>query len=280
MPDWARPGARGLVMLVWLGAGCGGGEPGPERPAADPAERVLERETGRIEARAAEIDSILQPLPLMRPAQEAGLRRFPNAAQLARARRLGVGRSLPPERLEALVGAGRLIRLESTEHWVVREMEASSPLVVPSVRALLSEIGARFHARLSELGLPGFRFEVSSALRSEEDQAALRRVNPNAAPGESTHEYGTTVDVLYSAFSAPAVPIAEIDARGAAWLEPFLGRYADVSAERVAGRRALELRAILAEVLLEMQNEGKVMVTFERLQPVFHMTVARELEAE
>jgi hypothetical protein len=60
-------------------------------------------------------------------------------------------------------------------------------------------------------------------------------------------------------------------------MEPYLRRHADVAAERVAGRRALELKAILGLVLLEMQREGKVMVTIEQLQPVYHMTVAREL---
>jgi hypothetical protein len=49
------------------------------------------------------------------------------------------------------------------------------------------------------------------------------------------------------------------------------------AAERVAGRRALELKAILGAVLVEMQDEGKVMVTLDRLQPVYHMTVARRL---
>ena len=58
-------------------------------------------------------------------------------------------------------------------------------------------------------------------------------------------------------------------------LEPHLIRYAAIAAERVAARRAMELRAILGEVLIELQNEGMVMVTLERLQPVYHMTVAR-----
>jgi hypothetical protein len=135
----------------------------------------------------------------------------------------------------------------------------------------------RFHARLADLGAPPFRIEISSALRTSADQAALRRVNPNAALGESTHEYGTTVDLLYSAFAAPAHPIVELDASAAPWLEPYLRRHADVAAERVAGRRALELKAILGQVLLEMQREGAVMVTLERLQPVYHITLARAL---
>jgi hypothetical protein len=256
-----------------------GAEPaaGQPPPQAGSAAAVAEREMARIDREAARIDSVFQPLPLLRTAQENALRRFGNDQQLARARALGVGRLLPPERLDALVAEGELVVLEDTEQWIVRDLDHSRPLAVPSVHRLLTELGERFHARLGELGAPPYRLEVTSVLRTAADQAELRRINPNAALGESTHEYATTVDVLYSAFAAPVRPLVEIDADGAEWLEPHLRRHAEIAAERVAGRRALELKAILGAVLTEMQNEGKVMVTLERLQPVYHMTVARRL---
>ncbi|MEX2569745.1 MAG: DUF5715 family protein [Gemmatimonadota bacterium] len=235
---------------------------------------VLEREAARIDTAAASIDSVFQPLPLLSPARESALRRFLNDAQLARARALGVPRNLPAEELDSLRAAGDLVALNDSEHWVIRDLDYSQPLVVPAVREMLTEIGDRFHERLAALGAPPFRMEITSVLRSAEDQAALRQVNPNAALGESTHEYGTTLDVLYSAYSAPLEPIVDIEASTAQWAEPYLRRYADLAAERVAGRRALEIKAILGEVLIEMQQEGTVMVTLERQQPVFHMTVA------
>ena len=241
------------------------------------AQGVLEREMERIDAEASRIDSIFQPLPLLRPAQEQALRRFNNAQHLARARALGVERALPPERLEELRRDGTLVLLANTKYWVMRDLDYSQPLAVPSVHTLLTEIGQRFHSRLAQLGAPAFRLEVTSVLRTAEDQAALRRINPNAALGETTHEYGTTIDVLYSAFSAPARTLVDIDTDGAEWLGPYLDRYAVVAAERVAARRALELKAILGEVLIEVQNEGMAMVTVERLQPVFHMTASRRL---
>lgn len=167
---------------------------------------ILVREIARIDAEAARIDSIFQPLSLLRPAQEETLRRFGNAAQLARARALGIDRLLPPDRLEALQQSGVLSQLEDSDYWIVRDLDYSQPLAIPAVHDLLTEIGRRFHARLDALGAPGFRLEVSSVLRTAENQAALRRTNPNAAIGESTHEYGTTVDVLYSAFAGADRP--------------------------------------------------------------------------
>lgn len=242
------------------------------------AERVLQRELDRITARADSIDVIFQLLPLLRPAEESVLRRFGNQAQLERARALGIGPSPSAERLQALERDEQLVRLEqSTEHWIVRELDYSVPLVVPSVEVLLTEIGERFHAQLDDLGVPRYRLEVTSGLRSAENQAALRRVNPNAAAGVSTHQFGTTIDIAYSAFAAPQEPIVEVDAAEAPWLEPHLHRFAAAIAETVAARRSRELQAVLGRVLIEMQQEGKVMVTLERLQPVYHVTVARRL---
>ena len=216
-----------------------------------------------------------QPIPVTIVADPEALRRFGNAEQLARARALSPGRNLPADSLRGLLTSGRLVRLQDTEFWIVRDLDYSQPLVVPAVPGLLAEIGARFHRRLGELGAPPFRLEVSSVTRTAADQERLRQVNPNAAAGESTHEYGTTVDVLYSAYAAPLEPITPIDAGGVEWAEPFLTRYATIAAERVAARRALEIKAILGQVLLELQDEGRAMVTLERQQPVFHFTVAR-----
>lgn len=277
---------RRCVMIAAMAVlpGCTPGDPGGTRGSPEEGgdgggsavERVLQREVTRIDSAASAIDSAFQPLPLLTPPEEEALRTFLNARQLARARALGVERGLSADRLEALEREGRLIRLTDSEHWIVRDLGYSQPLAVPGVRALLTEIGERFHERLASLGAPPYRMEVSSVLRTASDQEALRRVNPNAALGESTHEYGTTVDVLYSAFSAPVEPIVEIDASGAEGAEPYLRRYAEIAAERVAGRRSLEMKAILGQVLVEMQREGKVMVTLERQQPVYHMTLASE----
>lgn len=241
--------------------------------AAD--EAALLNGMARIDSAAASIDSIFQPLPLLTPAEEAALRRFSNAQHLARARALGVGRALSPQQLAALEREGRLVRLANTQHWIIRDLGHSQPLAVPAVQAVLTEMGERFQSRLAELGAPPLRLEVTSVFRTAADQEALRQINPNATLDESTHEYATTFDVLYSAYSAPSEPFTPISNPDAEWVESYLRRYADVSAERIAGRRALELKAILGSVLARMQQEGKVLVTIERLQPVYHITVAR-----
>jgi hypothetical protein len=275
-----RGTAGAAALLLW--AGCGpaeqerSGVPAAESAVGAAPEPVL-RAMARIDARAAGVDEIFLPLPLLRPAEEEDLRRLGNAPQLEAARRLGIPPDSPASALEAFIAEGRLVRLpDTTDHWIVRRLDYSQPLLTPDAVALLTELAERFHAALDALGAPRFRLEVTSVLRSAEDQARLRRVNPNAALGESTHLYGTTFDVAYSAFAPPAEPIDDGGMGGGEW-RPVVERYAALAAETVAARRSRELMAVLGQVLREMQREGKVMVTLERLQPVYHMTVARRL---
>ncbi|HUR92338.1 MAG TPA: DUF5715 family protein, partial [Gemmatimonadaceae bacterium] len=262
---------------VFLLAACGG--QGAEAAAAQPSrspEAAVTRELTRIRARTDSIDAIFQPLPLLRPAEEAAMRRFDNDAQLAAARRLGISPGAGRSELDRMAADGRVTRLrDSTAHWVVRKLDSSSPYLTRDAASALEEIAQRFQGALARHRLPAYRLEVSSALRSAEDQAALRRTNVNAASGESTHQYGTTFDVAYSAFAPPAVPVIRAAIPEAPWLESHLSWVAGTLAETVAARRSRELMAILGKVLIEMQNEGKIMVTLERLQPVYHMTVAR-----
>lgn len=256
---------------------------GPETPSpqevADEAsaqsDRVLARELDRVVAYADSIEAALRPVPLLTTREARAFDRYRNADHLVAARRLGVPQPVTAAARERLEAEGRLVPLEDSDYWTVRDLDHSTALVTPDVVALLSEIGERFQARLGELGLPPLRLEVTSVLRTADDQAELRGVNPNAARGTSTHQFGTTVDVAYSSFRAPAEPVVALDTTGAPWLEPHLRRVERLAAETGAARMSRELQAQLAEVLRAMQDEGKVMVTMEVRQPVFHMTVAQ-----
>jgi hypothetical protein len=279
----ARMAPVARLALLAGALGCAG-EP-EQRPVAETAERVpraeveqtLEDAFRRIGEVADSVDALFRPVPLLTPAQEALFRRYGNAHQLERARALGV-RPADGAARQAALQAGRLVVLEdSTELWVVRELTHSEPLLTPDARRLLVMIGERFQQRLTAQGMPAYRLEVTSVLRTAEDQDELRRTNPNAAAGQSTHEYGTTLDVAYSSFAAPAQPGVALTTDALPWLQPYVERIAAAVLESVAARNGLELRAILGHVMAELQNEGATMVTLERQQPVYHFTVAKRL---
>jgi hypothetical protein len=235
-------------------------------------EALLTERFAAAESLARSADRILSPLPVMRPGEEAELRRFLNASHVARARQLGV-RAEDEDALDSLAAVGRLIELEdSTRHWIVRP-DISPTHVVPDLRALLEVLGTRFQERLAELGLPAYRLEITSAIRTGEHQARLRRNNANASAGVSSHEFGTTVDLSYAAFAPPAeVPVDIIDGVPED-LRPFVKRIADLAFESVSARKSRELGRIFSQVLAEAQEEGNALVIYERQQTVYHVTV-------
>ena len=272
-----------LLLLVLLLSSCGRAE--REREAAVEAaraatvvqiERVLSETIRRADRLAGSANRILRPLPVMTPTEEDALRRFRNAAHVARARALGV-RVVNEAASDSLLATGRLIQLEdSTHHWIVRR--GSSPAyVVPHVRTLLEVLATRFQERLAGLGLPPYRLEVTSSLRTSERQRELRRSNANAAAGVSSHEFGTTVDLSYAAFAPPADPPGEILTSVPTEFAPHLERIVDLALESVSARKSRELGAIFSQVLREAQTEGLALVIYERQQTVYHLTVARAL---
>jgi len=221
----------------------------------------------RLQAQLDSIDRALRRVPNLTAAEKRALRRDVNELQIARARQLGLRVT---GAVEPHVASKRLVRLEdSTSLWVLRELDYSIPYVTPDAHAMLVELGQRFHARLDSLGIPRYRLDITSVLRTPATQAELRRRNANASRTESSHEYATTVDIAYRRFAAPAQPLEDVRLTGLArtWADSM---YVDVGRDRGA-----ELQAILGRVIREMQQEGRLMVVMERRQTVYHITVAR-----
>jgi hypothetical protein len=279
-PGSCRP-SIGVLALLFVTAltGCGwleGEREAAREEARAEIEAILAERIASADRLALSADRILSPLPVMTPGEVDGLRRYLNASHIARARQLGI-RAEDEDAVDSLVAAGRLIELEdSTRYWIVRPGDSPAH-VVPDVRALLEVLGERFQARLADLGLPPYRVEITSAYRTAERQARLRRTNPNASAGVSSHEFGTTVDLSYAAFAPPAdVPGAIIDGV-AEDLRPHIRRIADLAFESVSARKSRELGKIFSQVLAEAQNEGIVLVIYERQQTVYHLTVGRAM---
>ena len=195
---------------------------------------------------------------------------------LDRADSLGV----PPLDTEAELAThlrtGCLVPLVDNEFYVVRILEHSKPFVRPVLRERLDEVGRRFQTALADAGLPPYRVTVSSALRTADLQRDLARTNRNATSGRSSHEYGASVDLVYTRyalwptasdtlqvpFTDPAIPKAQRLA--SRWADDLAGTYDD------------RLFGALARVLGEMQDEGLLLVLLEDEQPVFHLTLDGE----
>lgn len=282
---------RWLIMLLAAGvAACAqgseddghredaaAGRAAPARPAAAPegaeaGERDLNAVIAASTLYADSADRMLRRVPNLSRQERAQLRRDVNEVQVERARQMGVRVAAA---VDPLVGDGSLVRVpDTTQYWIIRELDYSVPYVTPDALAMLIEIGSRFHARLDSLAVPRYRLDITSMLRTPQNQADLRRRNANASREESAHEFGTTVDLAYRRYAPPAAPLP-MPPHGS------IARHARMVHDSLVvetGRlRGAELQAVLGRVLRGMQQEGKLLVRMERRQTVYHITVARRL---
>ncbi len=263
------------------GAPAGGSAVREAAPAAAaaPAPQEVEAARGRVAARADSARRAMLQVRGLTREERAGLRQDVNARQVAVAQSLGV-RARDEEEIQRLVRQGRLVALEdSTQYWVLRDLTYSVPYVTPDAKAMLLEVGRRFHERMDSLGLPRFRMEVTSVLRTPETQDELKRRNSNAARDVSAHEFGTTLDVAHVRFAPPAAASLPAEVPSAPAQSAQLRAEEAALLEEVGKQNAAALQAELGRVLGEMRDERKLRVMMERRQAVYHMTVARRMPA-
>lgn len=159
-----------------------------------------------------------------------------NDVQLVAAKALGI--DPPKDRAELEKMKGKLVKLRDTRYYAIKPLTSSSPYLVPRAADFLTALGKL----MQEYNGTDSRFYVSSVLRTQEDVKDLRRLNGNATEN-STHCYGTTVDITYSQF--------------------------DVRGKTYEGK----VKEDLAKALYDLQAMGYCYVIYERKQPCFHITV-------
>ncbi len=244
------------------------------------AQDDLARLDGWLDAQA----ETYRAVPPLTAGEEAALRRSLNPAHLRAAERLGVEPVAAPESLAAVAARRGLVRIGTDTTRVVWQGGYSEPFLTPDAAISLDSIAFAFRRELDRAGLPAFRFTLSSVWRATEAQAALRRVNPNAARGRSSHEYATTFDIPYRRFSFAgpgSVALPEPSERLPPVVRPLV---AEVMGSRAAARfdvlardEPQPLAALLGRALIELEDRGVVVALIERQQPVYHVTVARPL---
>ena len=138
-----------------------------------------------------------------------------------------------------------IVKITDTENFKLDSLTHSLPFLVPEAAELLNDIGRTFKDSLRARGGDSHLIKVTSLLRTPQTVSRLRRVNINATDS-STHQYATTFDISYVNF------------------------YCSDSTRLV---NQGDLKNLLAEVLLEMKNQGRCMVKYERKTGCFHVTV-------
>ena len=246
-------------------------------PPAPPDAATEARSRAALEQRLTEVEASVQRLPGLIGSIRQDMRLHLNETHVAAARGNGVGPVRDRAHLATLVDRGALVQLpESTRWWVLRDLNHSLPYVTPGTQAALEEVGRRFHARLDEHGLPPFRLDITSALRTGDQQSELQRRNRNAADTTSSHEFGTTLDVAYLSFAAPeSLDHPSLAAEPGAQVSPPLRAEITTRLDSLGTQYAPHLEGELGAVLQQLESDGMVLPLRERSQPVYHITVAR-----
>ncbi len=244
---------------------------------AEERRHIVEAERARLATFIEEREAQYLKVPLLSDQQRRLLRRSRNAVHVEMAQRLGVASvEKRDDVLDEAAEAG-LVRLGDSPYYWVGRLTYSVPYVTPSAAAVLDSIGVRFQARLAGYGLPPYKFYISSVLRTQEDQAALRRVNVNASRTTSSHEFGTTFDIQFRRYRYAGDPAAELWEPAYPYLTSEFAAELDAFYRKTSQSYPSRMLSLLGETLIELENEGLLLTVMERRQPVFHTTVARRL---
>lgn len=138
-----------------------------------------------------------------------------------------------------------LIRIYSCDAYMLDDLSASVPYLVPKAAQLLKEIGYAFQDSIKKRGGKRYRIKVTSVTRTVYSVSKLMRRN-RAATENSCHRYGTTFDISWVKFDC---------------LDPSMV----ISLE--------DLKNILAEVVQDFRKRGRCYAIFERKSGCLHITV-------
>ncbi len=147
-----------------------------------------------------------------------------------------------------LLESEKLMLISDTRYYRICPLTHSHPFLTPAAKEFLAELGERFSKKLEEHQLPHYYYQVSSLLRTAENQKKLSRSNGNASPN-SSHLYATTFDIPY--FTVVK--------------RTFLWKEAEVTDGRAS--------KLLSETIGELRKEGRCVVVTERNERCFHITI-------
>jgi hypothetical protein len=145
------------------------------------------------------------------------------------------------------VSAGKLIEIQNGNSFIIGEMSHSYPYLTENGQELLTEIGKRFHDKISETRLRGSKIRITSLTRTTDKLRDLRQVNSNTSMN-SPHLYGNAIDLSYIRFTTRKLFLTYCDKR--------------------------YLKEALAEVIWQLREENRCWATYETKQNCFHV-VAR-----
>ena len=237
------PFLLGFLIGFLVGGGCSRKEK-KAPPVVEEQEEVVEEETtvaddvdGTGESTAREIIYYTKLMSYGKVFDDV------NDVHLEKARAVGL-KKIPEKRDD--LDLSKLVKVESSDYLLIDDLRYSVPYLTAGAARELNHIAKAFNDSLKRKQFPVYQLVVTSVLRTEEDVTRLRKSgNPNASDN-SSHCYATTFDISHSRYFRET----ETDE----FMQPY------------------ELTKVLAEVLRDEKNAGRILVKYEKKEHCFHIT--------
>lgn len=226
------------------------------------------------EARAIE-RGFIETIPLYddysSPAIEQKLRTYLNPAHLAAAAKYGVGPLTHDPEIEELVAAKRLGRIEAKPEslFYFYNVRNNYRALTPDAGKGLDLLTVRLQENFQRYKkLPSVKIAVSSMIRPCSYQDGLRGINPNAT-ATTTHSSGISFDIYFDDYYIMLPRPAGSNMISRAVLDPVRTRLGFLMGDALRG----QLRSVLAETLIQLQDEGTLYAILEKNQRCYHVTI-------
>ena len=205
------------------------------------------------------------------PLLEQKLRTYLNPAHIAAAARFGIGPLGSDADIERLISAKQLKRVEARPEslFYFYNVRNEYRALTPGAGKGLAVLTGRLQQNLQEhANLPPVKIAVSSMLRPASYQEGLRETNANATM-VTTHSSGISFDIYYDDYYV-VLPQPSASSRIAnAVLGPVRTRLGFLMGDALRG----QLRSVLMETLIQLQDEGVLYAILEKHQRCYHVSI-------
>ena len=206
------------------------------------------------------------------PAKEKELRKYLLKSHIKAAKNFGAGLVKDNDHIKKLSKEKKLVKIDAGKDdlFFFYNVPEESRYLTPRAAEGLQMIASRFQEVLKKRAeLPEVKLAVSSILRTKEYQSKLKTSNENAAY-MSSHSYGVSFDLFYDDYFIKfPEPVKNEDEFSKDVTDRLNYRFGFLAGDAL--RR--QLKSMLIETLIELQNEGKIYAIIEKNQRCFHVTI-------
>jgi hypothetical protein len=217
----------------------------------------------------------IEHIPIYRdftsPAKEQKLRKHLLMDHIDAAKKYGIKPVTDDNGIEENEKNGKLVNIgkEKNSLYYFHNVRKKYRFLTENASKGLKLLTERYQVNLKKRAdLPVVKIALSSVIRPVSYQKKLMRRNSNAS-FISTHSFGTSFDIFYDDYFV-SVPLRAVSNDIS---EDMVNRLRTRIGYMMGDSLRRQLRSVLMETLIELQDEGKLYAILEKRQRCYHVTI-------